>query len=99
MSDLDPPRAATLSGSVAGALGSGAGSGRVTLAPEEGGTRVSYRYEAAVGGKVAAVGDRLLERRGPRRHRRFLRGAGPQGGRRAGAGLLARLLALIGRRA
>ena len=36
--DLDPPRAATLSGSVAGALGSGLGSGRVTLVPEEGGT-------------------------------------------------------------
>jgi len=62
LSDLDPPRAATLSGSVTGALGSGGGKGRIALTPDgQGGTTVSYTYEAAVGGKVAAIGGRLLE--------------------------------------
>lgn len=61
LSDLDEPNAATLSGSVSGALGTGGGAGRVTLAEAEGGTRVSYTYEAAVGGKVAAIGGRLLD--------------------------------------
>ena len=62
LSDLVPPKAATLSGSVSGALGTGGGSGRVNLAPGEGGlTVISYTYEAAVGGKVAAIGGRLLD--------------------------------------
>jgi 2-furoyl-CoA dehydrogenase large subunit len=62
LSDLDAPRAATLSGSVIGALGTGGGAGRITLAADGvGGTVVSYTYEAAVGGKVAAVGGRLLD--------------------------------------
>lgn len=62
LSDLDAPKAATLSGSVSGALGTGGGSGRVTLTPTgEGGTLIAYTYEAAVGGKVAAIGGRLLD--------------------------------------
>ncbi|WP_347976789.1 xanthine dehydrogenase family protein molybdopterin-binding subunit [Bosea vestrisii] len=60
--DLDPPKAATLTGSVSGALGTGGGSGRVSLSPgEDGLTIISYTYEAAVGGKVAAIGGRLLD--------------------------------------
>ena len=62
LSDLDEPRAATLTGSVSGALGTGGGSGRVTLTPGENGvTTIAYTYEAAVGGKVAAIGGRLLD--------------------------------------
>ncbi|HLL29134.1 MAG TPA: molybdopterin cofactor-binding domain-containing protein [Xanthobacteraceae bacterium] len=61
LSDLDPPRAVTLSGEATGALGFGRGQGRVTLTPEESGTRISYSYEAEIGGKVAAVGGRLLD--------------------------------------
>ncbi|RYE30679.1 MAG: xanthine dehydrogenase family protein molybdopterin-binding subunit [Hyphomicrobiales bacterium] len=62
LSDLDEPKAATLTGSVSGALGTGGGSGRVSLSPGEGGlTIISYTYEAAVGGKVAAIGGRLLD--------------------------------------
>ena len=38
----------------------GSGEGVVTLAAEEAGTRLTYRYRADVGGKVAAVGQRLL---------------------------------------
>lgn len=61
LSDLDEPRAVTLSGRVEGALGFGGGSGRITLMPIESGTRVGYSYEAAIGGKVASVGGRLLD--------------------------------------
>ena len=62
LSDLDPPRAATLAGTVTGALGNGGGHGRITLATDgQGGTVVAYTYEAQVGGKVAAIGGRLLD--------------------------------------
>ncbi len=62
LSDLREPDHATLSGSVEGALGSGQGSGEITLAEiGPGRTRLAYRYEAALGGKVATVGGRLLD--------------------------------------
>lgn len=62
LEDLDEPQAATLTGSVSGALGTGGGFGRVTLTPDgKGGTVIAYAYEAAVGGKVAAIGGRLLD--------------------------------------
>jgi len=62
LSDLDPPRAVTLSGRVDGNLGFGGGKGAITLAPDgTGGTHLSYTYEAFVGGKVASVGGRLLD--------------------------------------
>ncbi|WP_145675601.1 xanthine dehydrogenase family protein molybdopterin-binding subunit [Azospirillum brasilense] len=61
LSDLDPPRSLTLTGSGASALGTGRGTGHVTLERTAGGTRVTYRYSAEVGGKVAAVGGRMLD--------------------------------------
>jgi 2-furoyl-CoA dehydrogenase large subunit len=62
LSDLIEPSSATLSASARGALGSGGGVGQVRLEETaEGGTRLSYHYEASVGGKVAAVGGRLLD--------------------------------------
>ncbi|GEO42539.1 carbon monoxide dehydrogenase [Skermanella aerolata] len=61
LTDLDPPRALTLSGRGSSALGFGEGSGHVTLEAAADGTRVVYRYDAAVGGKVAAVGGRMLD--------------------------------------
>jgi len=101
LSDLDPPSATTLSGSVTGALGHGGGTGRITLAPDDrGGTIISYTYEAAVGGKVAAVGGRLLD--GASRviigqfFAALARKAG--GAREPKPGFLARLLALLGLR-
>ena len=61
LSDLDQPKAATLIGSVSGALGTGGGAGRITLTPgADGITTIAYTYEAAVGGKVAAIVGRLL---------------------------------------
>jgi 2-furoyl-CoA dehydrogenase large subunit len=62
LSDLDPPHAVTLGGSADGALGFGSGEGRITLASNEnGGTTVRYVYTAAIGGKVASIGGRLLD--------------------------------------
>ncbi len=61
LSDLDQPRAATLSGGLEGQLGATVGSARVTLAAEQGGTRIDYEYEAEISGKAAAVGGRMLE--------------------------------------
>lgn len=62
LSDLDPPHAVTLGGSAEGGLGFGGGEGRITLIPtESGGTAIRYVYEAAIGGKVASIGGRLLD--------------------------------------
>lgn len=61
LSELDPPHGLTLSGSAEGPLGSGAGSGRVELTADGIGTRVSYDYSAEIGGKVAAVGGRMID--------------------------------------
>ncbi|HET9018336.1 MAG TPA: molybdopterin cofactor-binding domain-containing protein, partial [Acetobacteraceae bacterium] len=62
LSDLQPPEAVTLTGSADGALGFGRGTGRVTLREDTPGhTVIAYRYEAAIGGKVASIGGRLLD--------------------------------------
>lgn len=61
ISDLDPPAAMTLSGGLTGPLGSSGGSGRVRLSREQDGTRIAYDYTVEIGGKVAAVGGRMLE--------------------------------------
>ena len=62
LSDLDPPHAVTLGGAAEGALGFGGGKGRITLVPTgNGGTTIRYVYEAAIGGKVASIGGRLLD--------------------------------------
>jgi 2-furoyl-CoA dehydrogenase large subunit len=98
LSDLDAPRAATLAGTVTGGLGTGGGTGRIMLTPDgQGGTVVAYTYEASVGGKVAAIGGRLLD--GASRviigqfFAALARKAG--GGGTATPGLTARLLALL----
>lgn len=61
LSELDSPRSLRLAGRGAGTLGTAEGSGRVTLERNEGGTRLSYDYRVVVGGKIAAVGARMLE--------------------------------------
>jgi 2-furoyl-CoA dehydrogenase large subunit len=61
LSDLDPPHALSLGGTGVSALGSAEGAGRIRLDALDAGTRLSYDYSAAVSGKVAAVGSRMLE--------------------------------------
>ena len=61
--DLVHASSMRITGEVAGALGHGRGEGRLLL--EEagtGGTRLAYVYSADAGGKVAAVGQRMLAR-------------------------------------
>jgi 2-furoyl-CoA dehydrogenase large subunit len=61
LSDLDPPRSATLSGGLEGPLGASVGSGRVQLTPQAQGTRIDYEYVVEISGKAAAVGGRMIE--------------------------------------
>jgi 2-furoyl-CoA dehydrogenase large subunit len=102
LSDLDPPHAVTLGGSAEGGLGFGEGAGRITLtADDHGGTVVDYTYDAAIGGKVASIGGRLLD--GAARviigqfFTSLARHAG--GGAAESGGFFAKLRGLFGRRA
>ncbi|MDB5919587.1 MAG: carbon monoxide dehydrogenase [Massilia sp.] len=61
LSDLDAPHALSLGGKGVSALGSAEGAGRIRLQPSGEGTSLTYDYSAAVSGKVAAVGGRMLE--------------------------------------
>ena len=61
LSEIDAPRTVVLAGKGLSSMGSARGTGRVTLEPVGGGTRLSYDYTAEVSGKVAAVGGRMLE--------------------------------------
>jgi 2-furoyl-CoA dehydrogenase large subunit len=102
LSDLDPPRAVTLGGSAEGGLGFGEGAGRITLTQDgHGGTVVDYTYDAAIGGKVASIGGRLLD--GAARviiGQFFTALARHAGGGTAGSGrFVAKLRRLFGRRA
>ena len=62
LSDLHINRSATLTGSINGLLGQSEGTGHVVLTPEAGGTRILYTYSVNVGGKVSAVGGRMIQR-------------------------------------
>ncbi|MGH8786347.1 MAG: xanthine dehydrogenase family protein molybdopterin-binding subunit [Cupriavidus necator] len=61
LSQIDAPHSLRLAGSGRSSLGTGAGDGQVRLEATAGGTRLHYDYRAQVGGKVAAVGPRMLE--------------------------------------
>jgi 2-furoyl-CoA dehydrogenase large subunit len=92
LSDLDPPRAVTLTGIVTGALGDGRGSGRIKLEPGEGGgTLVTYDYDAEIGGKVASVGGRLLDGAAKMVIRQFFTALARRAGGAPKHGLFARL--------
>lgn len=98
LSDLAPPHAVTLGGSADGVLGFGHGEGRITLTLERDATRMYYAYTAAIGGKVASIGGRLLD--GAARviiSQFFTALAREAGGTRRG-GLWAKLRALFRRR-
>ena len=96
LSDLDPPKAVTLSGSVVGALGDGRGDGRITLTPsDDGGTQLAYDYDAEIGGKVASIGGRLLDGAAKIVIRQFFEALARHAGGPPQRGWLARLLARL----
>lgn len=62
LSDIDAPNGYTISGQGSGgAAGFAKGSAKVALVDEEGLTRLSYEVHATVGGKLAQIGQRLVD--------------------------------------
>jgi 2-furoyl-CoA dehydrogenase large subunit len=90
--DKEPPLRFRLKGKAEGALGFGSGDAVVTLDPtEHGGTRLAYRYEARIGGKLAAVGQRLLDTAARLLIAQFFRGLAADLGPPVRPGLVVRL--------
>jgi carbon monoxide dehydrogenase subunit G len=62
LTDLDPPRRCMLRGEGQGGVaGFARGEAEVQLQPEETGTILSYTAKATIGGKLAQVGQRLVD--------------------------------------
>jgi carbon monoxide dehydrogenase subunit G len=62
LSNLDPPHRCTLSGEGQGGVaGFAKGNAEIALAPEDGGTVLTYSANASVGGKLAQIGQRLID--------------------------------------
>lgn len=62
LADVVPPERYTLQfEGQAGPAGHARGSARVALTPEDGGTRLAYAASAQVGGRLAQVGQRLID--------------------------------------
>jgi uncharacterized protein len=61
LSELEPPRSYKLSGEGDGGIaGFAKGGVAVELAEQDGGTRLTYNVEAQIGGKLAQLGQRLI---------------------------------------
>ncbi len=62
LSDLDPPNGYRISGEGSGgAAGFAKGGATVHLADEGAGTKLTYKVEAQIGGKLAQIGSRLID--------------------------------------
>jgi carbon monoxide dehydrogenase subunit G len=62
ISDVNAPNGYTLSGEGSGgAAGSAKGTAQVRLEPAAGGTRLSWSADAAISGKLAQIGSRLID--------------------------------------
>ena len=62
LSDLNPPESYTISGEgKGGAAGFASGGAKISLAEDGDGTLLSYEVEAQVGGKLAQIGNRLID--------------------------------------
>jgi carbon monoxide dehydrogenase subunit G len=62
LSEMEPPHRCTLSGEGQGGVaGFAKGSAKVNLAPEDGRTVLTYSATASVGGKLAQIGQRLID--------------------------------------
>ena len=61
LSDLDPPNGYRISGEGDGGIaGFAKGGATVALAEKDGGTQLTYNVEAQIGGKLAQIGQRLV---------------------------------------
>jgi uncharacterized protein len=61
LSDIDPPNGYKITGEGQGGVaGFAKGGAVVKLAPKDGGTLLSYNVEAQIGGKLAQLGQRLV---------------------------------------
>ena len=61
LSDIDPPNGYKISGQGDGGVaGFAKGGATVKLAPKDGGTLLTYSVEAQIGGKLAQLGQRLI---------------------------------------
>jgi carbon monoxide dehydrogenase subunit G len=61
LSDLDPPNSYRISGEgEGGAVGFAKGGAKVSLSDKDGGTLLTYDVEAQIGGKLAQLGQRLI---------------------------------------
>ena len=62
LSDLDPPNGCRIIGEgTGGAAGFAKGGATVQLADEGDGTKLTYKVEAQIGGKLAQIGSRLID--------------------------------------
>ena len=62
LSDLDPPNGYTISGEGQGGVaGFAKGGAQVSLKEDTGGTMLSYKVNAQIGGKLAQIGSRLID--------------------------------------
>jgi len=62
LSELDPPNGYRISGEgTGGAAGFAKGGASVKLTSQDGGTALSYEVDANVGGKLAQIGQRLID--------------------------------------
>jgi uncharacterized protein len=62
LSELDPPHGYTISGEGQGGVaGFAKGGAQVSLKDDGGGTMLSYKVQAQVGGKLAQIGSRLID--------------------------------------
>ena len=74
LSDLDPPNGYKISGEGEGGVaGFAKGGATVGLAEKDGGTLLTYNVEAQIGGKLAQLGQRLINGSGQETGRRILR--------------------------
>ncbi len=87
LTDIEPPMACTLTGKGNGGIaGFAKGSARVTLEDRGATTVLAYRAEVAIGGKLAALGGRLIKSTAQKLADEFFAGLGAalsEGGVRA----------------
>ncbi len=62
LSNMDEARHTAIGGQLSGPLGTAEGSGDVWLSAADDGAQIRYTYRVNVGGKVASVGGRMLQR-------------------------------------